>query len=75
LIKDKEKTPAAAEAEAIRDNCLKRGLLVGVGGVFANVIRFQPPLIITKQQLDQALDIFAEALTAAAKPLQAGARA
>jgi 4-aminobutyrate aminotransferase-like enzyme len=74
LIKDKEKTAAAAEAEAIRDACLQRGLLVGVGGVHANVVRFQPPLVITKQQIDQAVGIFEEALAAVSKPVASGAR-
>lgn len=62
LVKDAEKTPASAEADAIKEACLKRGLLIGVGGVHANVIRFQPPLVITKQQIDQAVGIFDEAL-------------
>lgn len=63
LIKDAEKTPGTAEAEAIRDKCLQDGLIVGVGGIHGNVIRFQPPLVISKQQIDQALDIFKGALT------------
>lgn len=73
LVKDRDKTPAAAEAEAIRDTCLKNGLLVGVGGTLANVVRFQPPLVISKQQLDQAIGIFAEALKTVAQPAAARA--
>jgi 4-aminobutyrate aminotransferase / (S)-3-amino-2-methylpropionate transaminase / 5-aminovalerate transaminase len=69
LIKDHRKTPAAAEAEAVRDHCLQHGLLVGVGGVNGNVIRFQPPLIISKQQIDQAMNIFAEVLQEVAQPV------
>jgi 4-aminobutyrate aminotransferase-like enzyme len=75
LIKDPAKTPAAAEAEALRETCLKNGLLVGVGGIHGNVIRFQPPLIITTQQIDRALEIFANALSTLNQPAQAGARA
>lgn len=72
LIRDEKKTPAGAEAEALRDACLRNGLLLGVGGVFGNVIRFQPPLIITKAQIDQAISIFAQALTGvAAQPAHA----
>jgi 4-aminobutyrate aminotransferase/(S)-3-amino-2-methylpropionate transaminase len=69
LIKDQKKTPAAAEAEAIRDHCLQRGLLLGVGGVNGNVIRFQPPLVISKQQIDQALHIFEEVLQTVAQTI------
>lgn len=67
LVKDKKLTPATAEAEAIRDSLLKQGVLVGVGGVFGNVIRFQPPLVITRSQIDRALDAFANALSEVAE--------
>jgi 4-aminobutyrate aminotransferase-like enzyme len=33
-----------------------------------NVIRFQPPLIIMRQQIDQAIDAFAAALQEVAQP-------
>jgi 4-aminobutyrate aminotransferase-like enzyme len=62
LVKDEKLTPAVAEAEAVRDHCLARGVLVGVGGIFGNVVRVQPPLVITHQQLDQAVDAIAFAL-------------
>jgi 4-aminobutyrate aminotransferase-like enzyme len=68
LVKDKKLTPATAEAEAIRDSLLKQGVLVGVGGVFGNVVRFQPPLVITRQQIDRALEAFAGALSQVAEP-------
>ena len=71
LVKDKNLMPATAEAEAIRDSVLRQGVLVGVGGVYGNVVRFQPPLIITRQQIDQALDAFAAALAEVAQPAQA----
>jgi len=71
LIKDSNKTPAAAEAEAIRDSCLQNGMLIGVGGGYGNVVRFQPPLIITKEQIDKALGIFAEAVKSVAQPVGA----
>jgi len=73
LIKEAQKTPASAEAEAIRDACLRQGLLVGVGGISGNVVRFQPPLVITKQQIDQAIGIFTEALREVAQPAHATA--
>jgi 4-aminobutyrate aminotransferase/(S)-3-amino-2-methylpropionate transaminase len=73
LVKDAQKTPATAEAEAIRDACLRKGMLIGVGGVSGNVVRFQPPLIITRQQIDRALAIFTEALQEVAQPAHATA--
>jgi 4-aminobutyrate aminotransferase-like enzyme len=70
LVKDEELTPATSEAEAIRDGLLRQGVLVGVGGVYGNVIRFQPPLIITRPQIDQAIAAFAAALQEVAQPVQ-----
>jgi len=63
LVKDEKLTPASDEAETIRDICLRHGLLVGIGGIAGNVIRFQPPLVISRQQIDQAIDIFARAVS------------
>jgi 4-aminobutyrate aminotransferase-like enzyme len=68
LIKDQNKTPAPLEAESIRDRCLQQGLLLGVGGANGNVIRFQPPLVISKPQIDKAINIFQEALQEIAQP-------
>jgi 4-aminobutyrate aminotransferase/(S)-3-amino-2-methylpropionate transaminase len=62
LVKDSVKTPAVDEVKAIRKMCLEKGLLIGVGGVFENVVRIQPPLTITKTELDEALDIIEESL-------------
>jgi 4-aminobutyrate aminotransferase-like enzyme len=73
LVQDENKTPATAEAEAVRDLCLISGVLVGVGGVYGNVVRVQPPLIITKQQLDQAVNAIAHAIEQVQAPQAAGA--
>jgi len=62
LVQDETLTPASAQAEAIRDACLRDGLLIGLGGVDGNVLRFQPPLVISKKQIDQAIDIFSKAI-------------
>jgi 4-aminobutyrate aminotransferase len=62
LVKDGSKTPAADETKTIRQKCLEKGLLIGVGGVFANVLRLQPPLVITEKQLDEALTILEKCL-------------
>jgi len=62
LVRDKDLTPANTEAEAIRDGLLDKGVLVGVGGVYGNVVRFQPPLVITQQQIDRAIEAFASVL-------------
>jgi 4-aminobutyrate aminotransferase-like enzyme len=68
LAKDEKLTPATSEAEAIRDGLLRQGVLVGVGGVYGNVIRFQPPLVITRPQIDRAIAAFAAALQEVTQP-------
>lgn len=68
LVRDENLTPANTEAESIRDSMLKQGILVGVGGIYGNVVRFQPPLIITKEQIDHAANAFATALAEVAQP-------
>jgi 4-aminobutyrate aminotransferase/(S)-3-amino-2-methylpropionate transaminase len=66
LVTDrKTKVPAKAEAAAIRTFCRENGVLVGVGGQLANVVRIQPPLVISDEQLDRTLDILDAALSRA----------
>ena len=62
LVKDKTKTPAVSEAVAVRNACLAKGLLIGIGGAWANVLRIQPPLVITDDQLDEAVAIIEKSL-------------
>ena len=62
LVRDANLTPASAETEAIRDAMFQQGVLVGVGGAYGNVVRFQPPLIVSQAQIDVAISAFAEAL-------------
>ncbi|GIW04895.1 MAG: hypothetical protein KatS3mg059_1515 [Thermomicrobiales bacterium] len=37
-------------------------MLVGVGGQSGNVIRFQPPLVISESDLSHAIDVLDRAL-------------
>ncbi len=62
LIRDEQRTPAPEAAEAVRCHCLSNGVLVGVGGVYGNVVRIQPPLVITREQLERAADAVTAAI-------------
>jgi 4-aminobutyrate aminotransferase/(S)-3-amino-2-methylpropionate transaminase len=63
LVKDPEtKAPAKDEVGQIIQACFKRGVLTMGAGIFGNVIRFLPPLVITDDQLNVAMDAFAAAL-------------
>jgi diaminobutyrate-2-oxoglutarate transaminase len=57
--------PDTALAAAIQVECLKRGLILELGGRHGSVVRFLPPLIITQQQLDHVCEIFAVGTAAA----------
>ena len=55
LVRDKtSKEPAPKEAKAVRAAMRERGILVGVGGAYGNVVRLQPPLSITPKECDRA---------------------
>lgn len=64
LVRDrKTKEPAAAEAKALRAALRERGILVGVGGLLANVLRIQPPLSITAAECDRAVSTLEDVIT------------
>ena len=58
LVRDKQKTPANTEGGRIRDFCCENGVLIGLGGTYGNVARIQPPLVISKDQLDHVVKLF-----------------
>ncbi|MHA1834199.1 MAG: aspartate aminotransferase family protein [Candidatus Baldrarchaeia archaeon] len=63
LVKDRStRTPAKEETKQILNECHKNGLIVMTAGVYKNVIRFLPPLNVSRELLDRGLDIFEEAL-------------
>lgn len=54
-------------AEAIQAECLDRGLIVELGGREGSTVRFLPPLIVTKREIDTIAEIFHEAVSAAVR--------
>ncbi|MCX4515246.1 diaminobutyrate--2-oxoglutarate transaminase family protein [Streptomyces sp. NBC_01619] len=52
-------------AAAVQQECLRRGLIVELGGRHAGVVRLLPPLTLTDEQANAVLDRFADALEAA----------
>lgn len=66
LVTDREsKQRAYDEAEAVLYQCLSNGLSFKVSQ--GNVIQLSPPLIMTRQQLKQALAIFEQAIAGTCK--------
>lgn len=65
LVRDRQtKERATSERDALVKECFKRGLLVLGAG--RNTIRLSPPLVLTRQQADTAIEILDQALTAIA---------
>ncbi len=54
--------PDTATAKAVVKAALERGLMLLSCGTYDNVIRWIPPLVVTPEQMDEALGIFAGAL-------------
>ncbi|MET7730833.1 diaminobutyrate--2-oxoglutarate transaminase family protein [Streptomyces sp. NPDC005402] len=60
--------PASPElATAVQRECLRRGLIVELGGRHASVVRLLPPLTITDEQVTAVLDRLADAVAAVAR--------
>ncbi|MBC2658750.1 aspartate aminotransferase family protein [Pseudomonas sp. MSSRFD41] len=52
-------------APLVQRECLKRGLILELGGRHGSVVRFLPPLVISAAQIDQVAEIFSKAVAAA----------
>src|ERR1700736_4843219 len=63
LVKSPEaKTPAADETKHITQYCYEHGLITITAGTYSNVIRVLVPLVATKGQIDEGLDVLESAL-------------
>ncbi len=70
LVRDQTtKEPAMQEMLTVMEVCREEGLLIGKGGLDNNVIRLQPPLELTKEQIDKACSILDDAIAKAEKGL------
>ncbi|MEQ8821692.1 MAG: aspartate aminotransferase family protein [Sumerlaeia bacterium] len=63
LVKDRTtKEPAKAETARLLELARERGLLLGKGGLWGNVLRIKPPMCLTKADADFIADVVDEAL-------------
>lgn len=64
FVRDKRtKEPAPELIRAVIDGCACKGLLTGGVGLYGNVLRVAPPLVITRELADESLAIMAEVLS------------
>lgn len=63
FVKNKKtKAPAPELIKPLITECAQNGLLIGSVGVYSNVIRIAPPLVITKAEADESLAIMKNVL-------------
>ena len=56
LVKDRQtKQPAPDMVNRVLERTRANGLLIGKGGTYANVLRISPPLIVSKSDVDEAI--------------------
>ncbi len=64
-FRDGEGRPDKATAKAVSAGCFERGLMLLTCGPWDNTVRWIPPLVVSREQIDQSLGIFADALAEA----------
>ncbi len=70
LVKDRTtKEYAPAHVTDLMERCKDKGVLIGKGGLFGNVVRLAPALSITAEQIDFILKTLDECLVETAKHL------
>ena len=61
----KTKAPSPKTVVRVFEETRKRGVLIGKGGLYGNVIRLGPPLIATKEDIDVLVDALDKAFAIA----------
>ena len=59
--------PSPEITKEVIEKCAERGLLLGKVGLYGNVVRVAPPLIIKQEEMDLAIDIFDTVFTEISK--------
>jgi alanine-glyoxylate transaminase/(R)-3-amino-2-methylpropionate-pyruvate transaminase len=58
LVTDrKTKEPAAAAAASVLEHARELGLLIGKGGLWGNVLRIKPSLVLSEEDVDFGLAV------------------
>ena len=60
---DSNGNPGTEIASEVQKGCIDKGLLVLTCGTYLNIIRWIPPLIVSKKEIDKVLEIFSSVVT------------
>jgi 4-aminobutyrate aminotransferase/(S)-3-amino-2-methylpropionate transaminase len=67
VVEDREtRTPSVEATAAINAETLRRGVITIRAGLYSNCVRFLPPLDIGDAQIDEAMDVVAQAVQSVA---------
>lgn len=61
---NRDRRPHPKAANALLEACRDRGLLVGKGGLFGNTMRIAPPMLVSADEVDEALRLLGDAFDA-----------
>jgi len=70
LVKDEkggDRTPAMEATGRLFEETKKRGMLVGRGGLYNNILRVAPPLVVGRRDIQDALQILDDSFAAVSK--------
>ena len=62
-----DRTPAGDTTLRLFEETKKRGLIIGRGGLYGNVLRIAPPLVVGKSEIEDALKILDDSFAALGK--------
>ncbi|HWD78348.1 MAG TPA: aspartate aminotransferase family protein, partial [Kribbella sp.] len=57
IVKPEDRAPDPAATAKLQQETKNRGLLIGKGGLYGNVLRMAPPMTLTEQEATEALEI------------------
>jgi 4-aminobutyrate aminotransferase len=66
LIRPGSSAPSPRAAALVLEEARSRGVLIGKGGLYGNVLRIAPPLSVSHQQAEEALAVLGDAVGAVA---------
>lgn len=62
-----DKTPMSKETSKVLEYLKDHGVIIGKGGLYGNVLRIKPPMIVTKDNIDTLLKLLPQALASIKK--------